>query len=63
MESSSIHADAADAMVMTETAADAKAATAARTMTETAVADVTDPLQIRNVAFAGIRVCDASRLL
>ena len=63
MESLSIHADAADAMAMTETAADAKADTAATAMTETAVADATNPLQIRNVAFAGIRVCDASRLL
>ena len=34
------HADAADAMAMTETAADAKAVTAVKDMTETADADI-----------------------
>ena len=50
-------------MVMTETAADAKAVTAVRTTAEIAVADATKILKLENVAFAGIRVCDASRLL
>ena len=56
-------ADVADAMAVQATAADAKAATAVRTTAEIAVADATKIQKLENVAFAGIRVCDASRLL
>lgn len=59
---SSTHADVADAMAMTENAADARAAIAAKVMTAIAAAAATK-IPDHNVAFAGIRVCGASRLL
>lgn len=52
-----IHADVADAMATTETAADAKEVTAAKVMTATAVAAVIN-ISRQDVASACIRVCD-----